>query len=57
MVKMGDQNTQLAKEVNQLNATIAGLRDQLATAEQDISLLKQETSQLQEDNRSRTCVW
>lgn len=56
LVTMRDQNSQLANEVSQLNNTIADLRDQLATAEHDITLVKQEASQLQEDNRNKTCA-
>ena len=56
LVRVRDQDSQLANEMNQLNNTVAELRDQLASAEQDITLLKQEALQLQEDNRNKTCA-
>lgn len=56
LVRLRDQNSQLTTEVSQLNETTGGLKDQLASAEQDITLLKQEAAQLQEDNRSKTCA-
>ena len=56
LVRLRDQNSQLTNEASQLNNTIAALQDQLATAEQDITLLKREALQLQEDNRSKTCA-
>lgn len=56
VVRVRDQNAQLANEMSQLNNTIVELRDQLASGEQDIALLKQEAVQLQEDNRNKTCA-
>ena len=56
LVRVRDQNSQLANEMNQLNNTITELRDQLASAEQGITQLKQEALQLQEDNRNKTCA-
>lgn len=56
LVSVRDQYSQLTNEVSQLNNTIADLRGQLVTAEQDVTLVKQEASQLQEDNRNKTCA-
>lgn len=56
VVRVRDQNSQQANEMSQLNNTIVELRDQLASGEQDIALLKQEAVQLQEDNRNKTCA-
>jgi len=56
LVRLKGQNSQLVNEVNQLSTTITGLKDELVSAEQDISFLKHEASQLQEDNRNKTCA-
>lgn len=56
LARLQDQNTHKANEMNQLSGAIAGLKDQLASAGQQVILLKQEAAQLQEKNKNITCT-